>query len=820
MNRSALVLGVLSVLPLATRGDETAASGPPLPERIDRLIASSHCGPTAALSGDAEFLRRVSLDLTGMPPGPEELRAYLAEDGPEKRAKLVDRLLESPLYGRRLAEAFDVMWMERRTTQNVSGDDWQNYLIKAFRENRPLNQVIKEILSADGADANLRSPARFYLDRGSEPNLITRDVGRLFFGRDLQCAQCHNHPMIEDYRQSDYQGLLAFFLPGYALTRKEGTKSQTFYAEKAGDELTFDSVFVKDDKHRTGARLPGGTEIAEPLFPPGEEYQVKPADNVLPVPRFSRRAELAKRATGGANRAFNENIANRLWALVMGRGLVHPVDLQHPANPPSHPELLAVLTDELVRVNYDTRAFLRALVLTRTYQRSIDLPLDPAQTGDAESSAAPPAALESESESESDTAALEAASKAAEDEYRSTLKAWHAAEAALFPAAAEQDLALAKHSEAAKKQAEAQKAVDAARAQLAARRDVAKTLSEAADKAQDAVKKLAGEIELAAAALKFVDRSRAMTAELAALEKTSADRSAGLEKAAGDVAAARELVEAARAKARPLREAIREREQRVLAAREKKADAQVALGHHKLRLEWLETDAQRRSLETQAAEAEAAAARAADTSKLEALRSELAAVQEQQAAQLTERFAVAQLRPLSPEQMCWSMLKVTGVYDRTRQAEETEWNKAKPLTEQARNDAAAMRARACAIEDRTFEKLKKNLAAFVRVYAAAPGQPQADFFATADQALFAAYDGLINGWIAPAGGNVSERMIGETDPAQAALDLYQTVLARLPTAEESADVVRILNEGAANKPAAAQELVWGLLTSAEFRFNH
>jgi hypothetical protein len=808
MNRSALVLCVLSVLPLATRADVPGSPGPSLHERIDRLIESSQCGPRAALTGDAEFLRRVSLDLTGMPPGPDELRAFLADDGPDKRARLVDRLLESPLYGRRLAEAFDVMWMERRAAKNVSSDDWQNYLIKAFRENRPLNQVIKEILSADGADANLRPPARFYLDRGSEPNLITRDVGRLFFGRDLQCAQCHNHPMIEDYRQSDYQGLLAFFMPGYALTRKEGTKSQTFYAEKAGGELTFDSVFVKGDRHRTGPRLPGGTEIAEPLFPPGEEYQVEPANNVLPVPRFSRRAKLASMATGGANRAFNENIANRLWALVMGRGLVHPVDLQHPANPLSHPELLALLTDELVRSDYDPRAFLRELVLTQTYQRSIDVPLD--QTGDREAIAAALAALKS------DTAALEAASRAAEDEFRSTLKAWHAAEAALFPAAAEQDLALAKHSEAARKQAEAQKTVDAARAQLAARSEVAKTLAEAADKAQEAAKKLAGEKELASAALKFVDRSRAMTAELAALEATSADRSAALEKAAGDVAAALERVEAARTKARPLHEAMREQEQRLLAAREKRAAAQVALSHHKLRLDWLETEARHCSLETQAAEA----ARADDRSKLKALGPELAAVKEQLATQLTDSFVVAQLKPLSPEQVCWSMLKVTGVYDRTRQAEETAWNKAKPLTEQAGDDDAAMRARACEIEDRTFDQLKKNLAAFVRAYAAAPGQPQEDFFATADQALFAAYDGLINGWIAPAGGNVSERMIRETDPAKAALDLYQTVLARLPTAEESADVVRILNERAANKPTAVQELVWGLLTSAEFRFNH
>ena len=91
-----------------------------------------------------------------------------------------------------------------------------------------------ELLRADGADPKLRPAARFYLDRESEPNLITRDVGRIFFGRDMQCAQCHNHPLVQDYQQSDYYGLLAFISPGYALTRKEGAKKTTFHAEKAG----------------------------------------------------------------------------------------------------------------------------------------------------------------------------------------------------------------------------------------------------------------------------------------------------------------------------------------------------------------------------------------------------------------------------------------------------------------------------------------------------------------------------------------------------------------------------------------------------------
>ena len=130
------------------------------------------------------------------------------------------------------------------------------------------------------------------------------------------------------------------------------------------------------------------------------------------------------------------------------------------------------------------------------------------------------------------------------------------------------------------------------------------------------------------------------------------------------------------------------------------------------------------------------------------------------------------------------------------------------------------RARAIEIEQRTFDKLKGNLAPFITIYAAAAGQPQNDFFATADQALFAANGGSINSWIAPAGGNISERMVQEKDSRKAADDLYMTILSRPPTPEESADVARVLAVAAKDKPAAVQELVWGLLTSAEFRFNH
>ncbi len=164
-----------------------------------------------------------------------------------------------------------------------------------------------------------------------------------------------------------------------------------------------------------------------------------------------------------------------------------------------------------------------------------------------------------------------------------------------------------------------------------------------------------------------------------------------------------------------------------------------------------------------------------------------------------------------------------GLRIRCLKAEEAELNKKTPLSAPSANDPAVMAARAVELEQRTFDKLKGNLPVFIRIYAAAPGQPQHDFFATPDQALFAANGGLINSWIAPAGGNdfqsdaVQEKRPRRTPPPRM---LYLTILSRPPTADESAEVVRVLAAGAKEKPATVQELVWGLLTSVEFRFNH
>jgi hypothetical protein len=344
----------------------------PLHERIDRLIEVGREGTLAAPAVDAEFLRRARLDLTGMIPEADEARAFLDDPSPYKRPKLVERLLAAPEFARRMEVVFDVMLMERRPDKSASSEPWQEFLRDAFARDVPYDELVRQVLRADGADPAHRGPARFVLDREGNPDALTRDVARLFLGRDLQCAQCHDHPNVDDYKQAHYQGLFAFFNRSYAIQDAQGRILA--FAEKADGDVTFASVFKKKVKHATRPRILDGPELAEPTVAKGQEYRAYPADKVRAIPTYSRRDQLPARLTSGDVPEFSRTIANRLWAMMMGRGLVHPPDMDHGGNPPSHPELLALLTREFAAMKFDVKAFLRELALTRTYQRSSEPP--------------------------------------------------------------------------------------------------------------------------------------------------------------------------------------------------------------------------------------------------------------------------------------------------------------------------------------------------------------------------------------------------------------------------------------------------------------
>jgi len=367
---------VLFALLLTTFRAQSAAAEP-LHQQIDRLIAAktpNYDKLAAPLADDAEFVRRIHLDLTGMIPNAKQVRDFLADKSPDKRTKLIDRLLATPEFARHMQRRFDVVLMRRLRGRNVPDAAWEAFLRKSFADNKPYDKLVREILANDGRDPKNRGPAKFYLDRNGDVNELTRDIGRVFLGADLECAQCHNHPEIDDYKQADYYGISAFLVRSYVF-RDRKKRNQMVFAEKAVGEVSFESVFDVRDKKSKGPQstTPKVFNVAapdEPKVKKGQEYKVKPTKAVAGVPKFSRRELLPALITSEKNDRFPRTAANRLWAMFLGRGLVHPVDRDHSDNPPSHPELLQLLTKEFREHKYDTKWLVRELLLSRTYQRS------------------------------------------------------------------------------------------------------------------------------------------------------------------------------------------------------------------------------------------------------------------------------------------------------------------------------------------------------------------------------------------------------------------------------------------------------------------
>ena len=322
-------------------------------------VASPRCS-------DAEFLRRIYLDLHGTIPSTTTVRAFLADTATGKRVQLVDELLDSPRFARRMADVFNVMLMERRPDVHVPGPEWHDYLRKSFLANKPLDQMALELLSADGTNLDTRPAAKFLLDRKLDIDLVTRDVGRVFLGRDMECAQCHDHPNVDDYLQRHYHGLAAFMKRSYIFNDPKLKKS--VIAEKAEGDVSYTSVFTNESS-KTNPRL---LDLEELVDPDGtvKEYIAKPTSKVGGVPVYSRRLQLARAMLSEANKDFRRNWANRMWAIMMGRGLVEPVDLYHTDNPASHPKLIEYLSHEFSQSGFNVRWMLKQLALSDTYQRS------------------------------------------------------------------------------------------------------------------------------------------------------------------------------------------------------------------------------------------------------------------------------------------------------------------------------------------------------------------------------------------------------------------------------------------------------------------
>jgi hypothetical protein len=317
---------------------------------VDRHVFAKLLGlrlPPSDLATDEEFLRRAFLDACGVLPTPEEARGFLADRSPDKRAKLIDALLERPEY----ADFWSLKWADKLGCNNrfvgaAGAYKYRRWIRDAVASNRPFDEWVRKILTATGP--NYSQPASGFYRRIRDPDSRVETVAQLFLGVRVQCARCHNHPA-ERWTQDDYFGLAAFF-PRIKYKDSENfigiyNKEEVVYVDRAG-EVTHP---------RTG-------QTVTPKFLGGPVAAASESED--------RRAVLADWLTASDNPFFARTAVNRIWFHLFGRGIVEPVDDFRDSNPPSNDELLDALAADFVAHGFDTKHVIRTIMNSRTYQLS------------------------------------------------------------------------------------------------------------------------------------------------------------------------------------------------------------------------------------------------------------------------------------------------------------------------------------------------------------------------------------------------------------------------------------------------------------------
>jgi hypothetical protein len=296
------------------------------------------------LCSDDEFFRRIHLDTLGTLPAPEEIKAFLADRSPDKRAKAIDRVLNRPEF----VDYWTLKWGDllriNRDKLNEKGMwSFRNWVRTALRENKPIDEFVRDIITAEGSTFT-EGPTNFYRTSPS-PADWAEAASQTFLGVRIQCARCHHHPF-EKYSQDDYYGMAAFFV---RLSSKRSTEFGLFGGETV--------VFLK----------PTG-EISNPRK--GGVVKPHPLDGPVMDDPFDRRRRLAEWMTSKDNPFFARNIVNRFWGYYLGRGLVEPLDDMRATNPASNVELLDALAKDFAGHHFDLKHLLRAIMRSRAYQLS------------------------------------------------------------------------------------------------------------------------------------------------------------------------------------------------------------------------------------------------------------------------------------------------------------------------------------------------------------------------------------------------------------------------------------------------------------------
>jgi hypothetical protein len=324
----------------------------PVPQNhlVDRFVIEKlnrqNVSPSA-LSTDEEFLRRVWLDMIGLQPKPDEIKAFLADKDPKKREKAIDSLFERPEFVDHWSLKWGDLLQNSRTTANApSVYLFREYMRSAIAANTPLDEFVRKIIISKGGSQE--DPASVYFASSKDTNDTVERVTQVFCGVRMLCARCHAHPM-ENWTQADYFGLASFF-------NQVNTRPDTRFPNVPNSKL------VQVNLKANAAINPRTNKPQMPKFLGGEELPLKTD--------VDRRVAYAEWLTSPKNPFFARGFVNRIWSYYFHRGIIDPVDDIRSTNPPINPELLDALTKDFVDHKFDVRHLMRQITTSATYQRS------------------------------------------------------------------------------------------------------------------------------------------------------------------------------------------------------------------------------------------------------------------------------------------------------------------------------------------------------------------------------------------------------------------------------------------------------------------
>lgn len=363
-----LTLLLLMLLAANSPAQDLLPANTSIQDAIDKYVAdrvSAAKAITAEQLEDNILLRRTMLDLVGRIPTAAEVEAYVADSDPAKREKLVDRLMQQDEFIEHLA--YDL----NNLLSPAGKNDLEAYVVDALKNKKGWDQMFSQMLNGDYKDPMAKQAMQFVNLRIKDQDNLANDTSSLFFGVNISCAKCHDHPLVLEWTQDHFYGMKSFFNRtfsngDYVAERGYGeVKYKTTEGEEKSAKLMFLTGSVIDEPKPVVLDDKGKRDEKRKL----DEFkkQKKP----VPPPNFSRRAKLVEIALKDNERDyFAKNIVNRMWFRIFGRGLVMPLDQMHPENPASHPALLNWLARDTYSHGYDITRLIRGMVLSKTYSQS------------------------------------------------------------------------------------------------------------------------------------------------------------------------------------------------------------------------------------------------------------------------------------------------------------------------------------------------------------------------------------------------------------------------------------------------------------------